>query len=191
MELLWPLPHRTDLRDQLLAAYGSPDRGYHDVTHLSEVLRRLEELAAVDDTEVVLAAWYHDAVYSRADDDEERSAQLAETQLGEEGSVDAAEVARLVRLTCGHDPMPGDFRGAVLSDADLAILASPPDRYEQYVDGVRAEYAHLPDEVFQSARTGVLRTLLAKEFLFASDHARRHWEDIARANVARELDRLG
>lgn len=191
MELSWPLPHRTDLRDQLLAAYTAPDRGYHDATHLSEVLRRLEELEAVDDTEVVLAAWYHDAVYSRADDDEERSAQLAEKQLSEESSVDAAEVARLVRLTCGHDPLPGDFRGAVLSDADLAILASPPDRYEEYVAGVRAEYAHLPEDVFQTARGAVLRTLLAKEFLFGSDHARRHWEPIARANIARELGGLG
>ncbi len=35
-----------DVRDALLAAYADPGRGYHDTLHLTEVLDRLDELAA-------------------------------------------------------------------------------------------------------------------------------------------------
>ena len=61
----WPLPGRPGLRDRLLAAYGDGRRGYHDLTHLAEVLDHVATLAdAADDLEaVVLAAWFHDAVY--------------------------------------------------------------------------------------------------------------------------------
>jgi predicted metal-dependent HD superfamily phosphohydrolase len=193
----WPLPHRTDLRDRLKAAYDDPARGYHDLTHLAEVLARLAELGGGDDPEVVLAAWFHDAVYDGHDDDEERSALLAEAELVGEAfdaaqapPVDAAEVARLVRLTAGHRPAPGDTRGAVLSDADLAVLAAPEERYAEYVAGVRREYAAVPDAEFARGRAAVLADLLAKPTLFHTPYALVHWEDRARGNLLRELRRL-
>lgn len=187
MELTWPLPHRRDLRDRLIAAYGSPDRGYHDLDHLAEVLARLAKLGGAVDQEVVLAAWFHDAVYERSGEDEDRSARLAEEALADEPEVDAAEVARLVRLTANHRPPPGDLRGEQLCDADLAILAAPPDRYRSYVTGVRREYAAVPDEVFAAGRSAILRDLLAKATLFHTDYARQHWEATARANITGEL----
>lgn len=189
MDLPWPLPHRTDLRDRLKAAYDEPVRAYHNLTHLTEVLARLAELGAGDDAEVVLAAWFHDAVYVGRGDDEERSARLAETELAGE-AVDAAEVARLVRLTAGHRPAPGDTRGALLSDADLAVLAAPPERYADYLAGVRREHASAPDSEFARGRAAVLADLLAKPTLFHTPYARVHWEDRARGNLARELERL-
>ncbi len=184
----WPLPARTDLRDRLLVAW-STDRGYHDVTHLSEVVAHLTALGAGDDPELLLAAWYHDAVYDAAPEPEERSARLAESQLAGTGA-DVAEVARLVRLTAHHRPAPEDRRGALLVDADLAILAAPPERYAAYVAGVRQEYADLSDDVFRPGRAAVLRDLLTKPTLFHSARARALWEDAARANVARELTEL-
>ena len=71
------------------------------------------------------------------------------------------EVARLVLLTAGHDPEPGDANGAVLCDADLAVLAGPPDAYAAYASAVRAEYGHLSDEEFTAGRIAVLERLLA------------------------------
>jgi predicted metal-dependent HD superfamily phosphohydrolase len=191
VDLPWPLPHRADLRDRLSAVYDGPARGYHDLTHLGEVLARLGELGALDDTEVVLAAWFHDAVYDGGPDDEERSARLAETELaGEAVDVDVPEVARLVRLTATHRPEPGDTRGERLSDADLAILAAPEERYAAYVAGVRREYAAVPDHLFAQGRAAVLADLLAKPAVFHTPHARAHWEDRARDNLSRELQRL-
>ncbi|PWN04806.1 hypothetical protein DJ010_04145 [Nocardioides silvaticus] len=193
--LPWPLPHAPDLRDSLLAAYGEESRGYHDVRHLGEVLARLEELAGAGASyhrvPVLLAAWFHDAVYDGERDAEERSAAWAEEALP--GLVDAAtvaEVARLVRLTESHRPDDTDANGCALSDADLGILAAPRQRYDEYAAAVRTEYAHLPDDVFTAGRAVVLRELVAKPRLFHTDYALAHWEDDARRNVERELSVL-
>jgi predicted metal-dependent HD superfamily phosphohydrolase len=184
----------------LAAAYANPARGYHDLRHLQEVLAHSTDLfEAVEAgprsphrTPVLLAAWFHDAVYTGREDDEERSAQLAEDRLPAAG-VEAPtihEVARLVRLTRDHRPVDGDLAGGVLCDADLAVLAAGPERYAEYVAGVRREYAHVADDDFRRGRAAVLQDLLDKRSLFHTAPARARWEDAARANVVRELEQL-
>jgi predicted metal-dependent HD superfamily phosphohydrolase len=190
----WPDGLPDSLRARLEAAYDSPGRGYHDRLHLAEVLGHVDDLMAGDDPDrdaVLLAAWFHDAVYDGAGDDEERSARLAEEELAGQPSSLVSEVARLVRLTAAHRPAEDDHPGMVLCDADLAILAADDDRYAAYVGGVRAEYAHVSDPDFSAGRAAVLRDLLAKPTLFHTPTARERWEERARRNVARELERLG
>ena len=193
----WPLAGHTELRDRLVAAYADPDRGYHDLRHLAEVLERVAELlavtpAGVDAEAVRLAAWFHDAVYDGGADDEERSAQLAVHELSRAGLPLAVveEVARLVRTTAAHRPAADDPAGQVLCDADLAILAAGSERYREYVDGVRREYAAIPEADFRAGRAAVLRDLLAKPTLFHTGHGLAHWEQPARANVQQELESL-
>ncbi len=191
----WPIDGAEDVRDALLAAYGEPKRGYHDLRHLAEVLDRLDELASAgesfDALPVVLAAWFHDAVYDGAPGDEERSARWAEGALPQAGVAAevVAEVARLVGLTVSHDPAPADRNGAALCDADLAILAAPSERYAEYVADVRLEYAHVPDSEFRAGRAAVLRAL-AEGPLYVTSYGRAHWERSARANLEAELTRL-
>lgn len=189
----WPLHPGRDVRDALLAAYSHPSRSYHDVRHLTEVLDRLDELSAAGEPfallPVALAAWFHDGVYDGAPAAEDRSAAWAERTLPAVG-VDAstvAEVARLVRLTEHHRPTVDDRNGQALSDADLAILASPSPRYDEYAASVRAEYSQVPDEAFQAGRADILRELLARPRLFHTGHGRACWESAARANIAREI----
>ena len=186
----WPLPDHLDLRDELLAAWDRP--GYHDLLHLTEVLDRLDRLADagadMDATTVVLAAWFHDAVYDGGPDDEERSAQWAERALPPEY---ADEVARLVRMTVDHRPSDDDAAGCALSDSDLGILAAPRERYDAYVAGVRADFSHVGDDDFWAGRTAVLSDLAAKPHLFHTSQGRELWEASARANLDRELRELG
>lgn len=185
----WPLADHLALRDELLAAWDRP--GYHDLLHLTEVLDRLDLLAAegadVERPTVALAAWFHDAVYAGAPDDEEQSARWAERALP---PAHADEVARLVRMTAHHRPADGDAAGAALSDADLGILAAPRERYDAYAAGVRADFAHVADADFRTGRAAVLADLAAKPHLFHTAQARALWEAAARANLERELDEL-
>lgn len=188
--LPWPDHLEPGLRERLLAAYQEPHRGYHDLRHLTEVLERLEELMPPGHPgrdAVILAAWFHDAVYDDAGDNEERSARWAEEAL--DGPL-AEEVARLVRLTRTHRPEPDDLDGGYLCDADLAILAADPQRYREYVAGVREEYAAVPEAAFKQGRAQILRDLLAKDSLFSTDEARTWWEVRARANLEAELTDL-
>jgi predicted metal-dependent HD superfamily phosphohydrolase len=185
----WPLADHLDLRDELLVAWDRD--GYHDLLHLTEVLDRLDELAAAgaafDRTVVALAAWLHDAVYAGAGDDEEQSARWAERALP---VPYADEVARLVRMTEHHRPSDDDPAGCALSDADLAILAAPRERYAAYVAGVRADFAHVAEADFRVGRAMVLADLAAKPHLFHTTQARELWEEQARANLTRELEEL-
>jgi predicted metal-dependent HD superfamily phosphohydrolase len=185
------------VRTTVLRAYADPRRGYHDLRHLTEVLDHVDELSAAarDADAVRLAAWFHDVVYEagRAGAaDEEASAVLAEQLLPGlgVGPPTVATVARLVRLTATHQPAPSDVDGAVLCDADLAVLARDPDGYASYVAGVRLEHAHVPAEAFRAGRAAVLRSLLDQPRLFRTDTGHDRWEDAARANVSAELASL-
>ena len=179
---------------ELLASWSEPHRRYHGVSHLRDILTHVEELAGfADDGDAVrLAAWYHDSVYAGLPDDEERSARRAEADLSwlglEPQLVD--EVARLVRMTITHDPAPGDHNGEVLSDADLASLAVPRERYALNTAAIRAEYAHIPDEVFRKGRLQVLVGLLDGPGVFRTRQARQQWEGPAQENLRAELATL-
>ena len=177
----------------VIAAWSEPHRRYHDLAHLAAVLGLVDELAeaAADPDAVRLAAWYHDVVYDpeRADN-EHISAERARAGLRgliSDERLDA--VVRLVLLTAGHDPEPGDADAAVLCDADLAVLAAPPEAYAAYASAVRLEYGHLGDEEFTRGRIAVLEHLLALPALYRTEQA-RGWTDTARANLTAELTLL-
>lgn len=181
----------TALGEQLLARYDEPHRRYHNRRHLAEVLTALDLLDG--SSAVRLAAWFHDAVYDpRRPDNEERSAAWAAAALplARVPALTASEVARLVRLTADHDPAAADADGAALCDADLAILAAPPDRYDAYAAAVRAEYAHVPADDFRTGRSAVLRGLLGWAAIYRTPHGATSWEAPARDNLSRELRRL-
>jgi predicted metal-dependent HD superfamily phosphohydrolase len=175
----------------LVAAWSEPHRRYHDLAHLAAVLGLVGELAtaAADPAAVRLAAWYHDAVYEPTrPDNEQVSAQRARAGLRglvPDERIDAVE--RLVLLTAGHDPEPGDADGAVLCDADLAVLAGPPEAYAAYASAVREEYGHLSDEAFTAGRIAVLEQLLALPALYRLPAVADAWTPRARANLTAEL----
>jgi predicted metal-dependent HD superfamily phosphohydrolase len=178
----------------LVAAWDEPHRRYHDLRHLAAVLGLVGQLAdaADDPTAVRLAAWYHDVAYDpRRTDNEQVSAERARVGLGglvPEERID--EVERLVLLTVTHAVEPDDANGAVLCDADLAVLASPPEAYAAYASAVREEYGHIPDDAFTAGRIAVLERLLALPELYRLPAVAAEWTPRARANMTAELTLL-
>ncbi len=179
----------------LLARWSEPGRRYHTADHLSFMLSIVDEAdpAGADLTAVRLAAWFHDAVYDpRGTDNECASADLAQQMLPPLAVAPStvAEVVRLVLLTADHRVAPGDVNGALLVDADLAILGTPPARYRAYADAIRAEYAHVPDDAFRAGRSTVLGRLLSLDVLFHLAPHRAAWDAPARDNMRAELAAL-
>jgi predicted metal-dependent HD superfamily phosphohydrolase len=177
----------------VIGAWSEPHRRYHDLAHLAAVLGLIDQLAgaAAEPAAVRLAAWYHDVAYDPQRSDNE-AVSAARARIGLLGLVDdatVAEVERLVLLTAAHDPQPDDANGAVLCDADLAVLASPPPAYAGYASAVREEYGHLSDAEFTAGRIAVLEHLLALPALFRTPPAQQ-WTAPARANLAAELSLL-
>ena len=185
------------LFDQLLSAYSSPERFYHNLEHLREMFVVAAPLEPImEDPEAVqLAIWYHDAIYDpRARDNEFRSAELAVEMLGPV-SVPASTLERVVQLVnatahlSSADP-PGDGDTAVLLDADLAILGTPEVRYQRYAADIRAEYSFVPEADYRVGRAAVLRRFLARSRLFLIPAVFEEREGRARANIASELQEL-
>lgn len=183
--------------DGVLARHREPHRRYHTATHVMWVCRHVERLMAeheVDDPDAVrLAALFHDAVYDpRAATNEAASAALASARLAEIGWAGerCAIVARLIELTAGHEVDAADIAGAVLLDADLAILGADPGEYQHYVTGVRTEYAHVDDEGWRTGRAEVLQRFLEREAIYATATMRADRERRARANLTAELASL-
>jgi predicted metal-dependent HD superfamily phosphohydrolase len=193
------MPTHPELGESLRRRYAEPHRHYHDRRHLLQVLRMIDQLAGAEDLFLVrLGAWFHDAVYDlpeRELTNEEASARLSVRELGRAGfeQEDLTQVARLVRLTATHLPGTRDPEGELLCDADLAILAAPPELYDAYVEAVRTEYAAVPEEDFLVGRLAVLEPIAESE-IFRSGKA-QSLKAAARANLGRELwslrDRLG
>jgi predicted metal-dependent HD superfamily phosphohydrolase len=190
----------TSSADDLLARYGEPHRHYHTLAHIKTVLREATLLADeldlnVADREVLmLAVCAHDVVYDgHPGDDERASAVWARTQLADAG-VDKDVVARvgdLILATMNHQADVEDRVADALLDADLSVLGASPEAYDAYTVAVRQEYSRVPDRLWRAGRADVLSRLLDREHLYRTPGARGRWEADARANLQRELARLG
>lgn len=90
----------------------------------------------------------------------------------------------------------GDLSDAALRDvghfldADMAILASPPPRYEEYAAQVRREFAHVDEMAFRSGRAAFLRATLATGTGVLSTDAFAGLNVLARRNMEWELAAL-
>ena len=196
-----------ELGESLLQAWEQPHRAYHHSGHLSQMLTDLDRLYAhrtqgSTPLPLVLAAWFHDAVYEGAPgEDERRSEQLAGASLeplvtaGLLSEEELQLVRLLVRATATHKlpestELPAGYNPADIEfflDADIAILTAEPARYRRYLRGVRSEYSHFDDEAFRIGRTSFLHSVLERERIFLSERARELWEEPARTNLCGEL----
>ncbi|WP_049358385.1 DUF4031 domain-containing protein [Rothia mucilaginosa] len=196
-----------ELGESLLQAWEQPHRAYHHSGHLSQMLTDLDRLYAYrtqgsTPLALVLAAWFHDAVYEGAPgEDERRSEQLANISLeplvtaGLLSGDELQMVSLLVRATATHKlpesaDLPAGYEPADIQfflDADMAILAADSARYRRYLRGVRSEYSHFDDEAFRAGRMTFLRLILGRKRIFLSEEGLQLWEEPARANLSAEL----
>ena len=180
----------------LIDRWNEPHRSYHDEQHLEDVLLALnhlgtrgEELSAA----TLMAAWFHDAIYTGRGPDERDSAALAVRSLGDVG-VAPAFAQHVAELIAATEPAI-EIREATaplahLLDADLSIFAANDARYHRYTDAVRSEYAHVPDDQFRAGRSAILEAYLGHPTIYRTTSARDLWEERARVNLHAEISRL-
>lgn len=179
---------------ELERAYSGKNRHYHNLQHLEHLWAALlDARALVSNWEAVIwALFYHDAVYKvRRRDNEAQSAALAIQRLGPLGvsQEQLQRVEALILATQGH--APGTHPDIdYFTDADLAILGTPPERYREYTRQIRAEYAIYPDFLYRPGRKKVLMAFLYMEYLYKTPHFRARYEALARENLRAELAEL-
>jgi predicted metal-dependent HD superfamily phosphohydrolase len=185
----------------LVDRWNEPNRRYHTTRHLVEMFGALEDLEEAGEIDARqgsvarLAAWFHDAVYDPAASpgtNEADSALLARGTLQqlELDADDIEAIDRLILLTARHDTDATEPLDAAFHDADLWILASPTERFDDYCGQVREEYADVPEAAYRKGREAILRPLLRRDRIYRTAQALESWETPARVNLARELRRL-
>ena len=190
---LLPDPARREAElARLLAAYGAPERHYHNLQHIQNLFGQVADYQLKDRSVVELAIWYHDAVYSALrSDNEAQSADwaLAFLQTTSLEPARQARVADLIRRTQDHtQPQPPNDADLLLFlDADLSILGAPEAAYWDYARQVRREYRLVPDLLYRPGRRKVLAKLLAAPVLFRTPALHEILDAPARRNLAAEL----
>lgn len=180
--------------EALIRRYGEPHRAYHTLQHLQECLqvRRFVNAACPAPAEVDLALWFHDAIYDPLRSDNElRSAQWLDDVARDSGLGDETRrrLYELVMVT-RHDAAPASADEAVLVDTDLAILGAAFERFEEYDQQIRREYSFVPLSVYRQKRRQVLEGFLARGRIYTTAPYFDAFEQQARANLARAIDRL-
>lgn len=177
------------LLHDLLERYAEPQRCFHTAQHLADVVGWLEEERA--DDALIIAAWFHDAVYQPGDPrNESRSASLARSQLGLLG-VDAQMLRTTVdaiMATTTHVPIQSRF--APLLDADLSILGAASADYARYREAIRCEFGGVPRFLYRRGRMAFLSAFLARPRLFHTTRGIERCEKSARRNLDAELREL-
>ena len=176
----------------LIAAYGEPQRFYHDAIHLQECLALVDTMADLETTDNAIAQftlWFHDAVYApTASDNESRSAAMAVAWLADVGFARSTEVGQLIEMTAGHVlPDQANAASMAVHDADLAILGADEQRYDEYARQIRLEYGHLSHEQYAAGRRKVLESFLSRTRIYARADIREARDNKARKNLTREL----
>ena len=179
---------------QLAAAYAEPARAYHTAEHIEDCLTQLDQSQSVAQhpDEVEAAIWFHDAVYlPGSPDNEDRSAHLARTTLVVSGvpAERADRIAELI-LATRHVAIPIDAGAALLCDIDLSILGRPPDAFAEFERRIQREYAWVPEPMYRSARSEILRGFLGRRSIYQTDEFRGRYEGQARQNLDRLITQL-
>jgi len=155
----------------LVAKYAEPHRRYHNITHISQCLYTLDMVYTTglihkfdDYVHARLAIWFHDAIY-RMDGNDSNELEsywyavdcigvkyvnenlLRDTILATNHKTDLKSIQRIPRL---------------VADIDISILGSPKPLYRAYSSAIRAEYEHIPDDVYISKRLEFLRRTLIR-----------------------------
>ncbi|NTY37070.1 HD domain-containing protein [Burkholderia diffusa] len=179
---VWPLVER---------AYSEPQRFYHTLAHLAELFAHLAPYRTEPLWPAIeLAVWAHDFVYATTlpdyADNEARSAHWL-VQVTNERCTEPWLHAHASHVSAAHDlvlatkshRLPDTFApdpdlqraGRIFLDADLAILASTPDRLREYDRAIAREWAQDPDApsaTFRAGRKQALEQLRGKVPLFQS-----------------------
>ncbi|WP_043969764.1 MULTISPECIES: HD domain-containing protein [Acinetobacter] len=172
--------------NKLIAAYSEKQRAYHTLQHLYECLVLVDSIRADlnDAHAVVLALWFHDAVYDpQAKDNELKSAELFEQYLAQDLPNDIVEkIKRWIVATQKHastDELDLQF----LLDIDLAILAAAPDRFAEYEQQIQQEYAWVDPDVYSIKRKEVLAHFYQTEPLYQTESFQQRFEQRAKGNL--------
>ncbi len=180
------------LWSELVAAYSEPQRHYHTLTHITNIVAQFEAMRDrfTKPESVALALFFHDVVYDPArPDNEEKSADWLCDRLEDDLAGPVLKHAFDCILASKGHRASGDADTDLFLDLDMSILGAPWEDYLNYAKGVAREYLPVYGlEAFAAGRPALfLEPTLAADRIFLTEPFAL-LEAQARSNLAAELD---
>lgn len=174
--------------------YNSPHRHYHNLSHLDDMmeLAKNHKEYLIDPDTLMFSIYYHDFVYKPLNpNNEQRSANIARKRLNKLGfpPEQINKCYKQILATIDHQST-GDRDANYFLDFDMAILGSSPSRYTSYTNKIRKEFSMVPDLVYRKGRIKVICHFLNMERIFKTEEFFTRYEQQARTNLQKELDKL-
>jgi predicted metal-dependent HD superfamily phosphohydrolase len=185
----------TALSDIAKGFYETLERKYHDIEHLYKVTYRVNKLSEQEGlnnkqyTSLIIAAMFHDAVYTPGSKNNEvKSAAITTNILLATNNLDLdfGVITSLILFTI-YDRPARNLLEKILHDADWEGFGQRWSVYEKHSRDIRAEYPNVSDEQFRAGRKQFLESVQFP--LFYLD-GQEELENNAMSNVQRELETL-
>ncbi len=148
---------------KLEEAWGEPRRKYHNIDHLRQILMDLEKkkrfVLPIHWDALVLAAFYHDAVYIPGHkDNEDKSLQIF-MQTFQGDPFMAKKIGEMIECT-KFRKKPNDPLLKIFWDADNAGFVGSYEKFFEVEKKIRAEFSHLSHETYKKGRIEFLKSCL-------------------------------
>src|SRR3989344_6921828 len=176
--------------------YFEKHRRYHGWSHIEECFEELSEIEHLveNPAEVAIGLGEHDVfydVYQKDSANVEQSADHADNLLKNAGVIfPRRTTTRGIILSTKHLYMPKTLDQEYATDIDKAMLGKNWERYSEYIDGIRYEFRHVPDEIFKVERPRIMGRFLKRRHIYSTAHFQDKYEGQARENIQRELRML-
>ncbi|KAI8996008.1 hypothetical protein BC832DRAFT_567974 [Gaertneriomyces semiglobifer] len=182
--------------------YTEPQRCYHTLQHIHDMLDLLEQsaMSVQDPIALRLAIFFHDVIYDPVSKSNELDSVTTFNQFASDAGLDDELITTVgcyicctIRHTLSNaSELPASLMNdpKLFLDLDLAVLGRPDDGYNRYADEIRREYCHVSEPDYCTGRAAVLKGFLARERLYFTEYFRDTLEARARSNVAKEIQRL-
>lgn len=173
--------------------YSLPERHYHTMYHVQDLLLQIRSLPITKTQKEILAyaALFHDVIYiPGAKDNEIKSANFAVTWL-EKLHVSKPHIDTVYQLIIAtYNHISDDPLIQLFLDMDLSILGSSPKVYTQYYTSIRNEYSKIPLQRYTIGRKYFLQQALDRDRIFNTVQYHTMYEQQARINIQEELNAL-
>lgn len=180
--------------NEIAAYYSRPDRHYHNLPHLENILAVLMPVKSkvTDWQTMVFSIAYHDIIYNTLkSNNEEKSAELAHNRLSALlVPIQQIDICcKQILATKGHNIINNEDIN-MFTDADLSILGTNSEEYNRYASLIREEYKLYPDFIYNTGRLKILKHFLRMQRIYKTDYFYNKYEEKARINIENEMKHL-
>ena len=178
----------------LAKSYSEKHRYYHTYKHVEACLNHLDKTTdlAKNPEQIELAIWFHDAIYKPTSKNNElESAQWADDFLKQNKVTKKIKnnIYHLIMATLHNGKLKTNDQ-KLLVDIDLTILGSRPEIYDVFEKNIREEYKWVPKFIFRKKRKDILKSFLAKDYIFNHKYFIEKFENQARINLNSWVNKL-